>query len=64
MLVEKGILEIAKEHRELIQWLYDDYKYVRHYELYDNAIDDFLTCPDKYLEDLEELYEINVNAYF
>ena len=58
----KGLLELLTEHKELIEYLYEDYK-IRGNECESNAIDDFLLTPDNYIEDLEILYEININAY-
>jgi len=60
--VYKGLLELLTEHKELIEYLFEDYK-IQGKEVNSNAVDDFLLTPDNYIEDLDILYNINVNAY-
>ena len=60
--VDKGLLELLTEHQELIEYLFEDYK-IHGKEVNSNAVDDFLLTPDNYIEDLDILYNINVNAY-
>lgn len=67
MVIDKGLIEIFKDHKDIIEDIYGDLRYndgmVVYDEIQDTAIDDFFNEPDHYLKCLDEL-GVNTKAYF